>query len=112
MTHEEAYEQWKNFLFLNEINSFDQLNLTQKEFLKSLSQKYNGKWEAEILLKVKEEFLEFYEGEQTFGIKIQALDLDGLDTKNWQMLFEDESEDPLVHVYFNNWNIDFLAMTG
>lgn len=110
---QEAFQQWKDYLFLNDISQLKELSSTQKEFLVSLSQRYDGAWKEDVLTKVAQEFFEFYEEkERAEGIKIQALDLDGLEIGNWQMLFEDNTEDPLVHVYFKGWEIDYLTITG
>lgn len=110
MKSQAAYSHWKEYLFIDEIEKFEELTATQEEFLVTLSLKYQGAWKEEILKKVSQEFFEFYEEEQQAeGIKIQALDLEGLESGTWQMMFEDEEEDHLVHVYFKDWEIDYVV---
>lgn len=83
------------------------------KFLSLLREKMKGDFLSKMHQSVKAEFAEWYD-EDSFDeeISLQSFDLDDLDQGQWQLMFEDDSEDPLVHVYFDGWKIDYLVVTG
>ena len=43
---------------------------------------------------------------------MQSLDIKDLDKEGWQIMFEDDNMDLIVHLYMKGWALDHTARTG
>jgi len=78
---------------------------------------FDEKWESVIFPlvedKVIKEFKEFYDdGRKYQEIILQGISIPEKGSIEWEINFEDESVDPLVHVYMKGWEFDYTALTG
>lgn len=92
---------------------YTRINPYQAAFLKL----FDEKWESEIYPMIEEkvinEFKDFYDdGRIHQEIILQGLSIPEKDSVEWEINFEDETVDSLVHVYMKCWEFDYTALTG
>lgn len=106
--------KWTSYLEItNENVAARGLDELQRKFFYLLEQKMEHGLSKEVEDAVLNELKDWYDTDSLEDpIRLQAVDLDDIHKGIWQLLYEDDSEDPLVHVYFKGWEIDYLAVTG
>jgi len=105
--------RWSEFLFGSNIEKVEQLSDYQIAFLSILNEVYNDIIQPIILNQVTEEFNSWYEGSDSYDkIMLHSIDISKIETGEWQLTFEDDNIDPIVHLYLNEWNFDYTALTG
>lgn len=110
---ETARERWKEYLLFEESDKETSVISLQGKFFLLLEQKLQDGLQEQVERLVNEEFENWYDDEPFDSpVQLQSVDLDGLESGVWQLLYEDDSEEPIVHVYFKGWEIDYLAVTG
>ncbi|MGH1433026.1 MAG: hypothetical protein ACRBG0_01055 [Lewinella sp.] len=107
---------WKNYgnlLFGSRINSFQEFTDFQASFLSLMDEKWVELIYPLIQNNVKAEFDDWYEeGGSYKEIRLQAIDLRELESGMWQLLFEDDNVDVIVHLYMKEWEFDYTVRTG
>jgi hypothetical protein len=108
-----AWQKYGDFLFGSDINSAKDLTDFQIGFLNLLSDKYLRTIVPLITNNVKSEFDEWYEDRNSYGkIAINSIDIQSVESGKWQIMFEDDNMDLIVHLYMRQWEFDYTARTG
>lgn len=100
-------------MFGTYVNLKEEMTDFQAAFLHLMDEKW-----AEILYpliqkNVREEFDGWYEEEGSYQeISMQSIDLKNLKQGSWQIMFEDDNMELIVHLYMKEWNFDHTARTG
>ena len=73
--------------------------------------------ETEIYPQVKDKVIDelkahYADGRTHQEVILQGLCIPGKDSDEWEINFEDETVEPLVHVYMKGWKFDYTALTG
>jgi len=107
---------WVNygeFMFGSDINSIQEMTNLHAAFLHLMDEKWTDIIVPLIQNNVKEEFDIWYEEEGSYQkINLQSIDLKQLENGNWQIMFEDDNIDLIVHLYMKQWEFDYTARTG
>lgn len=108
-----AWENWSEYLFSSKIKKINELTAYQVGFLEVLSQKFDEIIIPLINTKVREELDNWYEKPNAYNeISINAIDIRDIENEEWQIMFEDDNIDPVVHLYMKGWEFDYTALTG
>lgn len=108
-----AWTKYGDFLFGSDINSSNELSEFQIIFLNLLSEKYLRTIVPLIINQVKSEFDEWYDEPNNHGkISINSIDIRSVASGEWQIMFEDDNMDLIVHMYMKEWELDYTARTG
>jgi hypothetical protein len=109
-----VWEKYGELLFASEINSIQELTDVQAGFLQLMDEKWTELILPLIQEQVKPEFDDWYEEEENSyeEINLQSIDITEIDKGSWQIMFEDEHIDLIVHLYMKEWEFDYVARTG
>lgn len=108
-----AWAKYGDYLFGSDINSANELSEFQIGFLNLLSDKYLRTIVPLITNHVKSEFDEWYDEPNSYGkIAINSIDIQSIESGEWQIMFEDDNMDLIVHLYMKEWEFDYTAKTG
>ena len=108
-----VWENYGDLLFGSDINSNQEMSNFQAAFLHLMDEKWTGLLVPLIQNEVKEEFDGWYEEEGSYKkISLQSIDIKELENGIWQIMFEDDNLDLIVHLYMKNWEFDYTARTG
>jgi len=108
-----VWAKYGEFLFGSDIEDRNELSEYQVGFLSLLSEKYIKLIVPLITDKVKPEFDEWYEEANSYSkISINSIDVQSIDDGEWQIMFEDDNMDLIVHLYMKEWEFDYTARTG
>jgi hypothetical protein len=107
------FEKWGQYLFVNDIEKEEQLTTHQVAFLKLIDERLVSQIFPQTYQAVKKKFEDFYDEEQP-GIKIilHGIELPLENSSEWQLTFEDETIDPIIHVYMTEWELNYTALTS
>ena len=109
----DVWSSYGDFLFGSDIASIHELTDFQAAFLDLMDEKWNEVLHPLISKNVTEEFDSWYEeGGSYEKIMMQSLDIKDLDKEGWQIMFEDDNMDLIVHLYMKGWALDHTARTG
>ncbi len=107
------WQKYGDYLFGSDINSLKELTISQTAFLSIMDEKWKDLILPLVNVNVKAEFDDWYEEGGSYSqIRLQSIDLSQLESGNWQLMFEDENEDLIVHLYMEEWRFDYTARTG
>lgn len=108
-----TWENYGEFLFISDINSINELDDFQAAFLHLMDEKWTELIAPLIKNNVKPEFDSWYEEEGSYQkISMQSIGIKQLEIGNWQIMFEDNNVDLIVHLYMKQWEFDYTARTG
>lgn len=108
-----TWEKYGDLLFGSAVNSFQEFTDFQAAFLSLMDTKWTALLVPLINNHVKEEFDNWYEEEGSYHeINMQSIDLRELKSGAWQIMFEDDNMDLIVHLYMKEWQFDYTARTG
>jgi len=109
-------EVWKNYsdlMFGSDVNTIEEMTNFQASFLHLMDEKWTEIFYPLIQNNVKSEFDSWYEEEGSYEkINMQSIDLNQLKSGTWQLMFEDDNMDLIVHLYMKEWNFDYTTRTG
>ena len=109
----EVWDKYGKSLFGSDVKFAFQLRAYQVAFLKLLNIKYEEIIEPLIISKVKSEFDDWYEEPDSYKtIFINSIDVKSIDNGEWQIMYEDENIDLIVHLYMKEWEFDYTARTS
>lgn len=108
------WEKYKDLLLYgSEIQTLNQLTDFQFGFLSLLEKNWDALIVPSINKNVIEEFDSWYEEEGSYNeILVHSFDLRNLEQGDWEITFEDDNEDLIVHMYMKGWDCDYTARTG
>ena len=109
----EVWYKYGKSLFGSDVKFAFQLRAYQVAFLKLLNIKYEEIIEPLIISKVKPEFDDWYEEPDSYKtIFINSIDVKSIENGEWQIMYEDENIDLIVHLYMKEWEFDYTARTS
>jgi len=108
-----TWENYGDLLFGSDINSKQEMSDFQAAFLHLMDEKWTEIFVPLIQKEIKEEFESWYEEEGLYKkISLQSIDIKDLKNGNWQIMFEDDNMDLIVHLYMKEWKFAYTARTG
>ncbi|MBK8055966.1 MAG: hypothetical protein IPK35_22530 [Saprospiraceae bacterium] len=108
-----VWENYGEFLFGSNINSIQELTDFQAGFLHLMDEKWTELIPVLIEDQVKPEFDNWYEEENSYEqINLQSIDISNIEDGSWQLMFEDDNVDLIVHLYMKEWEFQNVARTG
>jgi hypothetical protein len=109
----ELFKKWGQYLFVNNIEHEEQLTTYQVAFLKLLDECMASQILPQIHPLIKKVFEDFYEEEQNdIKIILNAIRMPEENLSEWELMFEDETIDPIVHAYMDGWKLNYTALTS
>ena len=109
----EVWASWGPHMFGSRINAPHELTAEEVAFLVLLEDKYTNELGEKIFPLVKESLDEWYQGSgQTYRqIRLLCIDIRKLSENKWELVYEDDNIDVVVHTFFSGWEVDYLART-
>lgn len=102
-----------DFMFGSDIDSIQEMSNLQAAFLHLMDEKWLDLMIPLIQNEVKTEFDNWHEEEGSYKEIIQqSIDLTNLEDGKWQILFEDDNMDLIVHLHMKEWEFDHTTRTG
>jgi len=99
--------------YKEQLYRYTRINYRQAAFLKLLNDKWEGNLWPKLKNNVELEYSNYFDdGHILRGVTLQGIEIPKEGTEQWELNFEEESEDPLVHVYMKGWDFDYTALTG
>jgi len=112
-TRSDVWAKYGDLLFGSRIKSKEELTEFQVAFLSLLSDNWNALIVPTINKNVIEEFDSWYEEEGSYNeIRVHSFNLKNLEQGDWEVTFEDDNIDLVVHMYMKGWDLDHTARTG
>ena len=110
---EEIWENYGDLMFGTDVNTIQEMTNFQTAFLHLMDEKWTEMVYPLIQNNVKAEFDSWYEEEGSYQkFNMQSIDLKELESGTWQIMFEDDNMDLIVHLYMKEWEFDYTARTG
>ena len=110
---QDVWENYGDLMFGSDVNTIEEMTNFQAAFLHLMDQKWAEMLYPLIQNNVKAEFDSWYEEEDSYEkISMQSIDLSQLESGTWQLMFEDDNMDLIVHLYMKQWEFDYTARTG
>ncbi len=107
------WSKWGECLKVSGFETVEHLSDIQLAFLSMLSEKYEMLIQPLVTQYVKPEFEDWYEEEvEPEVIIINAFNLNDLKNGTWEIAYEDDQEDLIVHLIMKNWEFDYTSRTG
>lgn len=108
-----VWSKWGECLKVSGFETVEHLSDFQLGFLSMLSEKYEKVIQPLVIQYVKPEFEEWYEEVvEPEVIIINAFNLHDLKNGIWEIAYEDDQEDLIVHLIMKNWEFEYTTRTG
>jgi hypothetical protein len=108
-----VFDEWGQYLHTSEMDHAIQLTDTEIAFLSLFSEKYQSEIYPTIQKKVYDCFFYYYvEETQEINIALQGINVQDVDSGDWQIHFEDDTRNPLVIVDFKKWKFSDITLVG